>query len=431
MNWRFILAYVERDLRIVFSDKIAIFWMIAWPLIWILMVAYIFIPPGPGSPVCLSVGVVNYDINPPEGLGFTSYDFIQVLETIEYNGKKIFKVTNYENETILRENLKKGRVDIGIVIPRGFSNNLTHGSADLKVLIGAKDPYSGSINQYVMSGFLNEFNQRTSIIKVNYTLKYIEYGLSYANYTSFSREEFINAIKTYLMGLVKPVNATFEEVKPEALISRERGIGWYIIGAVGMMFLYTGFSHGASVLLSERERGSLKRIIASPVRDYELIVAIIFSSIAIQSISGAIAIFFGILLTGAELVFNIYNPVHWLVPLLIITGALMSNGLGIMLSTLAKTSSGASGLGTALGLLFSFTAGVWFPKTWLPQWLRVLSEVFPPTWVFDTARSILVFNYEFSEIWFNLVKIAIAVVVILAIDMLIYKHSLRKYIEQT
>lgn len=39
-----------------------------------------------------------------------------------------------------------------------------------------------------------------------------------------------------------------------------------------------------------------------------------------------------------------------------------------------------------------FTAGIWFPAEWMPELLRILAQIFPPTWVIDAVRAVMVYN---------------------------------------
>ncbi|MEL9940663.1 MAG: ABC transporter permease [Ignisphaera sp.] len=423
-----VLAYVLKELKIMFSDKVTVFWLVAWPLIWVFMTAYVFVSPTAQSPVQLELGVVNYDTTPQHNLSFISGDFIRILKEAEFNGTKIFNVRVYSSEEKLREDLRKGRIDAGIVIPANFSLSLVMGSARLSVLIGARDPYSSSISYSVISSFLNEFGRRISLYKVETALGYIG-QYSFANAYTPININFTDYVKSFMYGLAVPINVSYENVKPEALATRPNTLGWYTIGAVGMMFLYSGFSYGASALLSEKERGTLRRLRASPIKESELVLAIILSGIAPLVISAVIVIVVGVL-TGANIVFNPGNPLHWLVPLLILDGAFLSIGLGILLSLLAKTSQGASALGTALGLMFSFTAGIWFPASMMPSWLQILSKVFSPTWIFDAMRAIMVFNRGLDEVAPTLINVALSTVAVILADIAVYKLRLKKYIEE-
>lgn len=429
-----IYAFIIRDLKIIASDKVALFWLIAWPVFWIMLVAYVFAPPGTVSPVKLTVGVVNYDTN-VEGLSFTSAHFIEILSNVTYEGSRIFEVKMYGSETLLINDLKNGKLNAGIVIPANFSSNLTISTARIKVFIGARDAYSASISYSVISNFLNEFSRIVGLVKANVTLLYFEEALKYVNQSltpGVTLSEFMEVVKAhvhaYIYGIAAPLNITYEEVKPEALTTRANIIGWYTIGAIGMTFLYAGFSRGATAVYKERAYGTLRRILASPATPSVLIIALLLSSMVTLLISALIILLVGVYIVGANIVFNPVNPVHWLVPLLLIVAAYMSTGIGFILSLFTKTPESAGSLGTALGLVLSVTAGVWFPKTWMPSWLQTVADYFPPTWVVDTIRSIAVHGAGFDDVWIDLIKILLALITIIHIDIAVYRARIKKVI---
>ncbi|MEM4436369.1 MAG: hypothetical protein QXO22_05375 [Thermosphaera sp.] len=61
MKTSVIKTIIVKDLKETFRDKTFVFWMIAWPLIWLAITAYVFIPPGVDQPMTMSIGLVNYD----------------------------------------------------------------------------------------------------------------------------------------------------------------------------------------------------------------------------------------------------------------------------------------------------------------------------------------------------------------------------------
>ncbi|ADM27616.1 ABC-2 type transporter [Ignisphaera aggregans DSM 17230] len=425
MGLRVVFAYVLKDVKMFIGDRAAVFWVVVWPIIWIILVAYVFVPPGSVTPVSIDVGIVNLDSSPSKGLNFTSFDFIKILNTTTYESSRLFKVKLYNNSEALVEDLKSGRIDVGIIIPENFSSELLLSTAKLRVLIGGRDPYSSSVSYVAISSFFNEFSRRVALSKVDTSIGYIEKSLS--SITDSAR--LVELTVRFMYGIAIPLNVSFEEVKPEVYSSRPNILGWYTLGAVGMMFLYTGFPYGAAVLYEEKERGTLKRILASPMKPWELIVGVILSGIASMVLSALVALLAGLSL-GAHIIFNPTNLLHWAAIILLLIGALMSIGIGVALSMLAKTSRGASGLGIVLGLLLSFLAGIWYPKMMMPKWLQILADIFPPTWVFDTVRNIVVFNLGTEEVYVSFAKILIALAIILLLDIIIYRYRLRRYIEE-
>ena len=156
-----------------FRDKATVFWIFLWPLIWILMTAYVFVPPGVDSPITLDLGVINNDTSHSPFNGTT---LIEVLDKVKYKKVKLFNIVVYNDTESLIDDLKRGRLDVGIVIPEGFGWNITYGQAYIKVLIGVEDPHSGQINSAIMRSLLQEFSRNIAMEKINHTLKYaVEY----------------------------------------------------------------------------------------------------------------------------------------------------------------------------------------------------------------------------------------------------------------
>ncbi len=422
MNWRAVKAFIARDVKTTFRDRAALFWIIAWPIIWILMTAYVFVPPGAGSVITLSVGVVNNDHSVAP---FNGTYLVELMNNTMINGKHLFKTKIINDPSLLKELLLKGRLDAGLIIPEGFGRNATYGTGRLILLVRADNPSTKQIYEGIIIGFIQRVSHRLSSIKINISLAYItKYMLPNNSSVPLYR------IKQYLTGIALPINASVEEVVPETVGSRPAIIGWYTLGAIGMMFLYTGLMIGAAMIVREKELGTLKRLLASPSSGLELLAGKTLGGIVVLVVSAIIALIVGISVCGAQIYWSPFKPVDWLVPIFIIAAAIMSIGMGLILSLVSRTSKGASSLSTALGLFFTFTAGIWFPKEWLPAWMRIFADNFPFTWAIDGVRDIVVYQYGFTDILPLLVKSVLAAIIIFAAGAIIYKLEVRRYAEK-
>ncbi len=425
MKWGRVKAFVVKDLKALFRDKATVFWIFIWPLIWVFMVAYVFLPPSIGTPITLDLGVINNDKSEAPFNGTT---FVKILDEMKYKDAKLFNIKPYDDEDILISDLKKGVLDAGIIIPNGFGKNLTMGQAHIKVFIGAKDPYSSQVNSAIIMGVIEAFNEQVSLRKINYTITYTPENITIPiNETKVPLKEFL---QTYLMGIAKPINASFEEVKPEALSSRETIVGWYTLGAVGMLFLYGGFNIGALMAVEEKEKKTLKRVLSTPTSETDLLIGKTIAGLVALGLSATVAIIAGVFACNAKILWDPLNPLHWLVIPLIVATGLMTIGIGIFLSLLSKTVRGASSLATILGLMLAFTAGIWFPKTWMPYWMQLLADIFPVTWAIDAIRSIMVFNIPLNELYQDIIKVFVTTIVIYTLGVIIYKKMIRKYLEE-
>jgi len=430
MKWCRVKAFLISGLKTTFRDRASIFWVFLWPIILVLMTAYVFIPPSVGRPLTLDTGVISYDHSETPFNGTT---FIEVLRAVEYNGTKLFNVKTYENESLLMDDLVKGKLDVGIIIPEEFGKNITFSQARLKVYVSGSNIYSIQVNKAIISEYLREFSIRTGLKKVEISLRYMNTSYIPSNLTvqgPWGNNSFLEFIHSYMLGLVEPINVTIIEKTPEALSTRPAIIGWYVIGALGMMMLYTGFVIGATAVVEEKERGSLDRILSTPTREAEMLMGKTLAGLVILLLSSAAIVFTGVFVIGAKIEWNPLNITDWLVPLNLTLTGLMTIGIGFMLSLIAKTSRGASSMATTLGLLLSFTAGVWFPKEWMPVPVRKLADLFPVTWALDTIRDIVVYNAGLMESSINTVKNLAVTIVILVLGIIAYKKTLRRYAEQ-
>ncbi|MEM4829310.1 MAG: ABC transporter permease [Zestosphaera sp.] len=315
--------------------------------------------------------------------------------------------------------MKKGRIDAGIIIPENFGENLTLGQAALEVYVGAKSAQSAQINRYMLEKFIEEFSKVASEEKITWMMKFIP-------------EEYVplDIVERFLRGLAKPINATFIEVLPEALISREAWIGWYTIGAIGMTMLYSGLNIGSTALLEEKQKGCLRKILASPTTPSELILGKILSGILSLSVISVVIIVFGVFVCRAKIYWNPLRVEHWVVPAMFLVLASLSLGMGSILSLGVRSVRGASSLSVSLGLILAFLTGIWFPREWFPEWMRVLAYYSPATWAVDVIRYVIVFEAEPAEVAHYIIGATLTTLVVLFIGIVIYEKTLRKYLER-
>ncbi len=302
MKWPAVKAFMIKSLKLTFRSKADVFWIFAWPAIWLLMSAYIFIPPTAGQPITLSVGVVNYDTSQIPVNGSL---MINILNESEYQGVKLFDVKLYGNESLLIEDLRKGKLDGGVVIPDGFGEKLIYGQARLKIYVGARDPQSAQMTEYILRGFIENLNKAFAIRKVNETLRYMEIYASKYLPKNFSipmkgNLSWIDFMREWMLGLASPINASFISVKPEALVTRASILGWYTFGALGMSILYSGLLMGALMAVEEKEKGTLRRILASPSTPTDMLVGKTLAGLIILGVMSAFMIVLGVYPCGAK-----------------------------------------------------------------------------------------------------------------------------------
>jgi ABC-2 type transport system permease protein len=417
------LAIAEADFKSMIREKMAVFWAIVWPALWVVLVAFIFIPPEVGSGLTFVIGITNYD------KGYNSISLGATLVDVLRNFTD-FKVVLYNSSEDLLADLEKARLDIGVVIPENFTIETFSGTGKLYVYISGSDPQRIQINRGFAQGFFYQFAREVALEKAKvYTKYFIMYSGSYTNMVIPGLNmPMIDVVNRSLVGLANPMDIVFEEKTPKALSDRPAMIGWYTIGAIGMVMLYSGISAGAMAVVVERESGRLDRMIASGVKAFDLLVGKTISEGLILAISSIIVILMGWAL-NARIIWSPLNPRDWLVPLNLLLAYLMSMSIGFILSLATRSSRSAGTLGTVIGLLLTFTTGVWMPKSFLPQPIRAFADVFPVTWALDMVRMIMIYNVDTANLILTQIQVLAATTALIVVGIVAYRKTISRYVE--
>ena len=425
MKRRAIKAIAVKDFKETIRDRADAFWIYGWPILIMLLTAYVFIPPQAGEPISLKVGLVDLDAAAwPEGVTYpvNASLIASVLDNATFKGGKLFKLTWLNSVEEAEDVVRGGKLDAVLIFEGGFAGNLSYaGTARVTLIVGG-DLYKASISKEVLQGFLQGFASEITRRKVSIMVRYME------KYTPEEYRGYVKYAKEWLLSLAHPLNVTVVEALPKTYTTRGRIIGWFTFGAIGMVSLYAGFIGGAVAVVEEHEKRTLARIMASPISSWDLFLGKLLGNLLVLAPAALLCVLTGLLL-GGELEWNPLIPEHWLAVALLLMVSVMCVGMGFILTIVsrAKSSKGASGLALILGLTLSFIAGVWLPKWMLAAPLRALAEVFPVTWTLDAVRSLLVYEATVEDVALDVAKSMAATVAIMALAALSYKLLVRRY----
>lgn len=417
MNWRAVYALLVRNIKRGFRHKDELFWMIIFPIMMMFLVAYVFIPPE-RTIMTIDLGIVNYDGN-PAGFNFTAQDFMNVLKNVTIDDKKLFKVKVFNSTEEGLRALKKGDLDALLVIPSGFTVNLTYSKAHLKVYILSADPMTKQVAEAELMGFLQGFASRTSKIKFQIMVKYM------MKYVPEEYRDYIDIFIKYMEGIVEPVNVTYETVYPERMYERGHIIGWLAIGMIGIMIMYSGFYSGSLALISEREGGTLRRLFAAPITYLEIYITVVLDVLISTAITAAIVLTMSIFLLGAKFTW-ISGLDFAVIVALYILAALFTVSIGILISLVSKSVRGAAAIANGLAFPLMFLTGIWIPKFMLPPALHVIADYFPLTKIIDGIRDLVIYGKSITEVMTYLPIPVVVTLVLTAIGVLIFRRSVEK-----
>ena len=172
--------------------------------------------------------------------------------------------------------------------------------------------------------------------------------------------------------------------------------------------------------VGERTSGNLERLQSTPLRESELVVgyAIAFSIIGMLQTVVLLAI--GVAAFDIMIVGNIVLAFAVIALL-----AIVSLSLGILLSSLAKREAQAIQFFPLIVLPTFLLAGIFWPVEAIPQWLRPLSYLIPPSYAVDATRSVMLRGWGIGEIWVDIVALCGFAAAFLAVAILSLKRGRR------
>ena len=286
--------------------------------------------------------------------------------------------------------LDTGRATVAIVIHAGFAQDLNNGwTAPLQVSVDGT-------------------NSNTALIALGYVSLIV---------AQFQAEEMANAMPTR-GGAASPSISVALRERPwfnEGLEGR-----WFFIpGVIGTLTLIQVVSLTAFAVVREREVGTLEQIMVSPIRPFEFILgkAVPFFLIGLGEV--ALITVFGVLWFHIPFVGS---------PLVMLLGAslflLAALGLGLLLSTLARTQQQAFALNFFLVNPFFILSGFAFPIAAMPRVLQWFTLINPLRYFLVVIRAVFLKGVSIEVLGPDLGAMALLGAGLLTLSILRFRKSL-------
>jgi len=210
------------------------------------------------------------------------------------------------------------------------------------------------------------------------------------------------------------------EVRTQVWYNPDLVSAYFMIpGLMGTILLQLAVMLTASSIVSERERGTIEQLIITPIRSWELIVGKVTPYVFLA--------FFNMLevLVVGTVMFHV--PMNGSLGLLLLMSALFlatALGIGLFISTIAKTQQEAQMLGALIQLPSFFLAGFFFPIAAMPPFLQAVSYLVPLRYFLTIVRAIMLKGAGIEAFSNEVIALAIFCVVIMSAAVLRFRKRL-------
>jgi len=265
--------------------------------------------------------------------------------------------------------LDQGRVRAAVVIPTEYARDLSRGrSAPVQVLVDASDPLA-SQNAIAAASLVG---QRASLVRLS------------------SRVPGVSLDRA-------PIDVRVRPMYNPAL----RTAIFIVPGIIGMILSITLMIVTSIAIVRERERGTLEQLVVTPLTRSEIMLGKIAPYVGVGYVQMT-----AVLLIGA-LVFHV--PVRGSVLLLYgetLLFIVASLGLGLFVSTLARTQAQAMQASYFFVLPSVLLSGFMFPREGMPPVARQIGLVIPLTYYLQILRGVMLRGAGLPALWPQTVMLA-------------------------
>ncbi len=183
-------------------------------------------------------------------------------------------------------------------------------------------------------------------------------------------------------------------------------IDFLVPGMIALSIMQTGLFSVVFVFVQLKQRGVLRRLMATPMRVGDFFI----SQITTRLVMSALQLIF-LLLIGLWF-FHFHLAGNVLAMLLVaILGAGIFIAMGLAISGYSRNEETAAPLANLLSLPLMFLSGIFFPRSSEPGWLQAITQYSPLTYVSDGIRSISVDGATLWAVRWDLVGIVVWLVI--------------------
>lgn len=305
-----------------------------------------------------------------------------------FSESRAFRVSGtFESTRALGDALTAGKLDAGLVIGSDFATKRTQGEiAQIQLLVDSVDSNTASIAGGYATRIVNSLNQNIKIV-------------NRANPHSPAAGVHPRVSLLYNPGLKN---------------------SWFIVsGMIGMLLVMLGIAVSSSVMVKEKEIGTVEQLLMTPADGAEIVSAKIAPIFLLLSLDIGLSVAVG------HWVFDL--PLRGSLLLLYTSGmfcVLSGIGTGILIATFTRSQQQAQLLGFFVTPPLSMLSGATTPIEAIPSWMQPLTYLNPVRHFGSIARGVMLRGVGIDVIYPNLIALLAFTVVLMGISVWRFRKQL-------
>lgn len=356
-RFRRLLAVMRKETIQRLRDKRTLTLILAIPLIELFLFAYAVDLTADHLPTA----VADFSLDD------ASHAFVDALAVSGY-----FDVVDYvETEAAVLQAIDEGSVRAGVVIPPDFAASIEAGDAQALMILDGSDSFS------VQSG--------------------------YSAATAVAQDHALELALAKIRRLGGDLDAVPIRASSRVLYNPNLDDMIFIMpGLVAMLLQVLAVNTTAQSVVREVELGTLEQILVTPIRPFELIAGKLIPNVALVVLDQIILTLLGVLWFGVPFRGNVWL-FAWLSLVYIVSGL----GLGLLISSAARSQKETQQLTGLLMMLSQLLTGFIYPRGPMPPVIKAVGNLIPLTYFLRIVRGIITKGIGISFLWSDVVALLV------------------------
>jgi ABC-2 type transport system permease protein len=366
------MAIVERDLRKFFRSPALMLAAMVFPLVQLIVLGNAF----GGKIRDAKLGIVDHD-NGPQAVRI-----IEALRAVESNART-FQPIVYTDEKRMVDDVRKGDLNAGLVIPPQFSRDVySQARPRIGLVLDNTDNFMTSTFEGAMSDLVAALNQPEVQPRV-------------------VQQIALNVVELY---------PYIEYMK------------YLLPGSIALAMFVSVMIGGGIVYIDDKARGVHEGYLVTPITKMELVFGLNLAGALKAMGAGIVLTVIGSLIAGVGAAFSPAN-LFWLLMLITGTSFAFITMMFLLMVRINDPLVPRAMFGILNTLLY-FPSGAIYPIQAFPKWLQWIAWIDPFSYSVHGFKAVLLKGVGFAAIWPDLLYLGTFALVMFACSTLLFKRTL-------
>ena len=366
------MAIVERDLRKFFRSPALMMAAMVFPLVQLIVLGNAF----GGKIRDARLGIVDHDHGPQ------AVRVIEALRAVQSNART-FRPIIYNDEKSMVDDVRKGNLNGGLVIPVQFSRDVySRARPRIGLVLDNTDNFMTSTFEDLLSQLVDSLNQPDVQPRV-------------------AQQVALQVVELY---------PYIEYMK------------YLLPGSITLAMFVSVMIGGGIVYIDDKARGVHEGYLVTPITKMELVAGLNVAGAMKAMGAGVVLTVIGSLIAGVGGTFQPANLI-WLLLLIGTTSFAFISMMFLMMVRVNDPLVPRAMFGILNTLLY-FPSGAIYPIQAFPKWLSAIAWVDPFTYSVHGFKAVLLKGVGLAAIWPDLLYLGVFAAVMFALSTLLFKRSL-------